>query len=142
MTGVLIRILLVAVAAVVAAYGIASAQSVDRCDDAVRTALAWKAKPADAQRIADETLKECTDSRQRTAVASALIRLKEVPVAQAMALQMTKDQPEDYRGWVLREIIAGLNDRAAVPALYAKAQALNARGIPPLPAWIKKQPTP
>ena len=31
MPGVLIRILLVAVAAVVAAYGIASAQSVDRC---------------------------------------------------------------------------------------------------------------
>ncbi len=106
----------------------------------MQTALAWKAKPDDGQTIADDTIRECTDSRQRTAVASALIRVKDVPVAQRMALKMTQDQPEDYRGWVLREIIAGLNDRAAVPALYARAQALNARGIPPLPSWIKDAP--
>jgi hypothetical protein len=130
-----IRFLLVALAVVVVAVSVVSLRQVNRCDDAVSTARAWTKGAPGAAAVAHTAIHSCTDTRDRAVIAGILLQQKQVALASQIAESMTADQPDEYRGWVLREVIAALHhDRPLTFAMYHRAEPLNPRRVYPPPA--------
>jgi hypothetical protein len=109
----LVRALLIVLAAVCAVVAVTGLRSDHRCTQALAA--------HDGPRVADH----CGDPRDRAETAALLAARGRLAPARQLARRMVRDSPQDYLGWLALGRLAG--DRRAL----ARAHALNPRGVPP-----------
>ncbi len=118
----LARLLLAGLAVLAAVAGARGLRADGRCADVKEAAST--APRGELSAIARETAKRCGDPRDRVVVAVVLVARKHRPDAVALTRRMTRDDPQDYLGWL------ALWRLTREPAPLARARALNPRGTP------------
>ena len=109
----LVRALLIVLAAVCAIVAVTGLRSDHRCTQAVAA--------HDGPRVAAD----CGDPRDRAETAALLASHGRLASARQLARSMVHDSPQDYLGWLALGRLTG--DQRAL----ARAHALNPRGVPP-----------
>jgi hypothetical protein len=128
---VLLRGILIVIAAAAIVFGATRLHDADACNDAKNAAIAvalGHPPPGGPQPLADKVADHCRDSRDLAAAGGALARAGDLTVAERLAHQAVARDPRDYLGWVsLAIVLQRRHETAASRAAARRALALNPR---------------
>jgi hypothetical protein len=100
------RSLVAAVAITAAAVGIVATRHQDRCDAVMERVLRIERGTPRAEEIAikRDLLADCPNPRDAVVLARALEHVRRHTIALDLSRAMTRRNPEDYAGWLLRSL--------------------------------------
>jgi Flp pilus assembly protein TadD len=128
---VLVRGVLVLIAAAAIVFGVTRLQDTNACNDAKREGFQialGRGVPGTADALARKVADHCRGGSDLAATGVALARAGAVAPAERLAREAVRRDPRDYLGWVsLAIVLQRRNEPAASRAAARRALALNPR---------------
>jgi len=128
---VLVRGVLVVIAAAAIVFGVTRLHDADACKDAKAAGIAvalGHGSAAGGGPLADKVADHCRDSSDLAAASGALARGGDLAAAERLARRAVARDPENYLGWVsLAIVLQRSHEAAASRAAARRALALNPR---------------